>query len=308
MPGFNPPDGFIPLEVGLAAPAALAWLEADQPARPLHVFERVCNLIHSDGAVMSLMLAPVEMSPLALVIEHQELIRDFRGSIDASSPVRYQAGLLSLGLLEIHLDSATLWPPRPKWQKARASRLNFDSLHAHITTLLQAGSNADSLSLLLMPGGFTPAAHMASWMQHALDPIHHLLKGLEELDAHALRKAAETLAGLGLGLTPSGDDFIIGVMHALWITLGNNQAQSLCGVMLQAAAPRTNVLSANYLKMAARGEASEAWHTIALAFAQNDTAMLNSAVEKLINLGHTSGQDALSGFLLALAHIPSGSP
>ena len=291
-----------------AAPAALGWLAANSPARPYHIFETVCNLINTEGEVLSLTLAPAEMTPLSLEMKCRDLNMGLTKHIQVNSEVQKLGDQLRVGDLIIQLGTHDRWNPAPDWEKAKARTQESQDLVDEITALLLSDHSPDSLAVLLIPNGFEAQAQASSWLRTAINPIKTLLDGLERLDSNALQGGAGDLAGLGLGLTPSGDDFIIGVMHALWMTLDADRALSLCRKMLSVAAPRTNALSANYLETAARGEAAQAWHTIALAFAQNDTTNLNSAVEKLIELGHTSGQDALSGFLLALAHIPPGSP
>lgn len=302
----NPSDIHIDhrmLSVSLAAPAALRWLEAGQPARTLHVFDRVCNLINTDGAVLSLMLAPAEMNPLAFGLEEHPVVHSFGHHLQANSPVHVRADLLSVGNLAFDLKKTAPWPPRPDWEAARKSYPKFGEMLAEINVLLLDKPSADSLSRLLRPAGFDAEAPTAAWMQRALAPIQLLLSGLEPLDEMVLQEAGGKLAGLGLGLTPSGDDFIIGSMHALWAVLDETVAAPLCTKLLHVSAPRTNALSANYLEAAARGEAAQAWHDILAAITHDDVAALSPAVERLVNLGHTSGQDALAGFLLASQRI-----
>ena len=47
----------------------------------------------------------------------------------------------------------------------------------------------------------------------------------------------------------------------------------------------------------------QAWHRLIQALARADAPGLRAPVASLIGLGHTSGQDALTGFLLAMGAL-----
>jgi len=290
-----------------ASPAALEWLETNTPSRPYHIFETVCNLINAEEDVLSLTLAPAEMNPLSFEMLCGDLSLDLTKHIQVNSEVLKDGAQLCVGNLIIDLEPHDPWNPSPDWGRVTVRMQETQSVVDEITAILLSDHSPDSLAIFLSPSGFESKTQPSSWQRAAIIPIQMLLDGIERLDSSALHGAASDLAGLGLGLTPSGDDFIIGVMHALWMILSEEQARSLCRELLTATTPRTNALSANYLKAAAHGEASEAWHTIVSAIAQNDKIALNSSVEILKKLGHTSGQDALSGFLLGSRHIQRSS-
>jgi hypothetical protein len=120
------------------------------------------------------------------------------------------------------------------------------------------------------------------------------------------------LAGLGGGLTPAGDDFICGALFAGWAGLlplsqrergpgGEGELSSIAN----SAASRTTTLSAAYLRAAARGECMALWHSLFEALRSSDASALPSVVESLLAVGHTSGADALAGFIAAYHwHVP----
>ncbi len=115
-----------------------------------------------------------------------------------------------------------------------------------------------------------------------------------------MRSASKRLGGFGAGLTPAGDDFLVGLMHALWATRAEAEALALCLVMAEAAVPRTNSLSAAWLEAASRGEAGEPWHELLEAIRQEDHRILEDAVMRILPTGHSSGADALGAFAAQL--------
>jgi len=107
------------------------------------------------------------------------------------------------------------------------------------------------------------------------------------------------LAGLGGGLTPAGDDFILGALLAAWAGLYGPSAPALAAGVAKAAAAATTTLSAAYVRAAARGECSAYWHRLFAALLQPQTGEAPAALAALLAVGHTSGADALAGFLAA---------
>ena len=115
-----------------------------------------------------------------------------------------------------------------------------------------------------------------------------------------LLSGAARLAGLGTGLTPAGDDFLAGLMT--WAWLAHPAPRAFCQVVLGAAVPRTTVLSAAFLRAAAAGECSIAWHHLLAALSDRQKPLrvsetLRGSVQEVLSHGHTSGADTLAGFL-----------
>jgi hypothetical protein len=113
-----------------------------------------------------------------------------------------------------------------------------------------------------------------------------------------LQTAVANLAGLGPGLTPAGDDFLLGLLLGLWATRPKAEVIRLAGIVLQTAVPRTTQLSAAWLTAAARGEAVLAWHNFVEALLSG-TAWKTS-INAILDIGETSGIAALLGFVAIL--------
>ena len=121
------------------------------------------------------------------------------------------------------------------------------------------------------------------------------------------REGARGMAGLGNGLTPAGDDFLMGVFYAMWAKWASPRLRPLLEVMLDAASPRTTALSVTWLRAAARGEAAEPWHRLVEALADSDQGTLQTAAEGILVMGHSSGRDALAGFTAGLEALSKSS-
>ena len=130
--------------------------------------------------------------------------------------------------------------------------------------------------------------------QPALDAIERWLVG------NALDDEAQTLIGLGPGLTPSGDDYLGGVLIALHQLGRDAQARGLWR-WLEPRLGRTSAISGAHLAAAATGEGHEALHAClwALYSADADWPQLLTALD---GVGHCSGWDSLAG-MVAVAKL-----
>ena len=109
------------------------------------------------------------------------------------------------------------------------------------------------------------------------------------------------LLGAGRGLTPSGDDCIVGVLVMLH-ALGERRVGALVADTVARCAPRrTSRLSAAHLAAACAGEAIEPVHTAIEAVAGH--ASPGPALNALDEYGRGSGFDALAGVLIAASAI-----
>lgn len=122
-------------------------------------------------------------------------------------------------------------------------------------------------------------------------------------DLHLITAGARRLAGLGPGLTPAGDDLLVGWLAGIFFygergNLGVRGAAVGQAVAATAAA-RTTRLSAAWLRHAGMGEFAEPWHQLAAGLETGDPAVMAQATHCILNTGATSGQEAMKGFLYA---------
>ena len=130
--------------------------------------------------------------------------------------------------------------------------------------------------------------------QPALDAIERWLVG------NALDDDTQSLIGLGPGLTPSGDDYLGGVLIALHQLGREAQARGLWR-WLEPRLARTSVISGAHLAAAAAGEGHEALHACLHALHSAD-ADWPSVLTQLDKVGHCSGWDSLAG-VVAVARL-----
>ncbi len=252
------------------APAARDWLGSSHTARFLHVFDHVCNLINGYGEVFSIVSEDIGDGPFNLVLEDEPII--FSDYLDIQSQITIDPNRIILGNVRINAQNAQLWSPRPDWE----------TLHAH---------KEDILNQLMS----LPMSNYQPLIPHSL--LSALFTSIAAADIPFSLTAARGLAGLGAGLTPAGDDLMLGALLAARIIHPSEIARVIAEEITNTAAPLTTSLSAAWLKSAGKGDAGILWHKFFAALISADKMAVQDSVDKISAVGHTSGADALAGFL-----------
>ena len=135
-------------------------------------------------------------------------------------------------------------------------------------------------------------------------PLFELMTSADSLDASACAEAARAMIGLGPGVTPSGDDILIGFLAGLWSTAGKDWKRisfiESFGNELANIAQNTNEISRTYLALAAQGQFSSSLSRLTESIA-GGAEDLAEAAEAAMRVGHSSGMDSVTGLLIGLA-------
>lgn len=121
--------------------------------------------------------------------------------------------------------------------------------------------------------------------------------GIEALRRGDFDVAVTTLAGLGHGLTPSGDDVLAGALLMLHALAKRDQAAALADAVRRIAPTRTSPLSYALLEPACDGEPNEAVATAITTLLAGKPP--HDVIAPLATVGATSGFDILCGLLVA---------
>jgi hypothetical protein len=124
------------------------------------------------------------------------------------------------------------------------------------------------------------------------------------------RKSLVRIAGAGQGLTPAGDDFLVGFAGATVCAGGRAESRGksegfpcpprIIAVALLEGAKFTTELSATQLRLASRGLFSDYLGALAAGIASDDSPKTIASLRRLCTIGHSSGADTATGFLYGL--------
>ena len=162
------------------------------------------------------------------------------------------------------------------------------------------GANINAIGTPAGFGVLLAARPLCFPLDLALARLRALAASVAEDNAAAFESAALPMLGLGLGLTPSGDDFVGACLFARRLRgdfLLSPSWQDAATNLTRAAAVRSNSISAALFGDLARGAAYAPLHELAAALCGNDAALIGAA-RALTAIGHSSGWDMLTGFML----------
>jgi hypothetical protein len=117
-----------------------------------------------------------------------------------------------------------------------------------------------------------------------------------ELPPEAITK----LVGLGPGLTPSGDDFLVGMLVVLSLAGRFDLVAAVNQVIRPTLAQGMGPISRLHLAAALYGESSERLHAMVNAVLTGDHDVLESQLILISQVGHCSGWDTLAGAVTVL--------
>ena len=249
------------------APAIYDWLTITRYPRVLHVFDQACNLVNEQRKVLSIVTPTIGNGPFNIVVGEWIL---FSEHLQAESPVFILASQLHVGDLIIKTTYGTCWSPCPSWEKLHNQ---LENINRRITTL------------------HVPPSQIPYTLRSGL--VSALAKG----DIALSKSIASQIAGVGMGLTPAGDDFLLGALYAIWIIHPLETAKQIANEVGNIAAPLTTSLSAAWLRSAGRGEAGISWHDFFSALVHHNPKQIRFTMDEILATGATSGSEALAGFI-----------
>jgi hypothetical protein len=132
-----------------------------------------------------------------------------------------------------------------------------------------------------------------------------LAEASRALDVDRAMAGVRALIGCGPGLTPAGDDLVVGLLAGLRCTRGDDPARDrflrALGAGVTAAAAATGEISRACLRQALVGEVAEPLAKLAGAIAGGAPPLeVEAAAGRALSVGHTSGGDGVAGLLLGM--------
>ncbi len=136
--------------------------------------------------------------------------------------------------------------------------------------------------------------------------IARLERACRDLDTASTRDYAAQFVGWGEGLTPAGDDFLVGLCAALgalaYQDSGRRMFVDLLRAFLATQRLRTTPIAAHCLKLAAHGDYNaDILRAIDAIRAEANAHIAQCTLDEVMAVGATSGADALTGILSGFA-------
>jgi hypothetical protein len=231
---------------------------ASKPGRIHSVFERAVNVLWGDGRLLTLHGPGLLASPFAIALERLPA----RGTV---------APGMTIG--------------RSDFEWTDAERVALDMPPGALGFDVRSGALPEAGSARALSSGA------------GLRALHALERGIAARDAGTFTDAACSLIGLGEGLTPAGDDGVVGALAAIhrlapgWLAAHPGQRDRIA----DAARRRTTDVARDFVLEALDGRFAEPVLALLTAVSED---VASRAARRLLAMGATSGADTLCGIRL----------
>jgi hypothetical protein len=246
-------------------------------------FKNHINFI-SWGKLLTLTDKPEDAGPLNLVLNN----------LDFTIPQK----------LSVRQDSILLnkqYIPFPKVVKYRSNlKLTSAELDRILTALpyiyefVLAKGSESSLKYILNLKGNSPSGAFQRVLLNTID------KGFKILLEGELSKGVQNIKGRGLGLTPSGDDLLTGMLYGLHLLQFKGYDLSRLRRIIYESSHTDNLISWNYLTLAYQGSYFADLKRLLTALISENKREKEYYLELYLNKGETSGSDLMTGLILTL--------
>lgn len=259
------------------------------------------------GGLVCVGIDGLEAGPLNMISTAPRALDWRTRPVRAGAPVAlWGAGMVRVGGLTFDLAGAVPWrPPLPPhgWSPATLSPTTLSNGLAGFEDAAEGRLPGDGLGSFVFSDR---AAEATPLLRRAVGPVGRLRMWCRR----SLRREGaipqdgppgiEALLGLGPGLTPSGDDFLGGMMIALSALGCHEPLGHLAATVRRLAPARTTPISVSHLAAAMAGHGGAPVHAALNAVLAGDVAALPPAIERIGRVGHSSGWDTLAGMVTVL--------
>jgi hypothetical protein len=264
------------------------------------LFEKACHVMLDCGRLIAV------LAPQAGNVAHGiRLDRSlpFASMTQRGMPVRVADDRVVFGeeRLTVRLSRARVWTPELRsgvgeWNDR--ARIAAQFVRELLLDCALRGHSEFLAASLRLPRPVTPLAN------RVLSVLPRLAAAVRSRDDAAASDALAVLIGLGPGLTPAGDDFIIGFLAGLTLSATGLEQhaflQLLCA-RVEDLASRTTIVSREHLHDATASMFSERLSDLCIAIARSaPRSSLASLVAAQVAVGASSGADAAAGLIFAL--------
>jgi hypothetical protein len=276
------------------------------PRRPAHgvvhsVFRSACNIELDRGTLITLLASSVGSLPHGVRCA-SAISWNLESGLRPGQAVVATAQTLDIPRASVVVDLTRAAP----WS-GRLTLCKIDARSTRALTALRAlivADAQDGFAPILLRRSTADSPLLQAMAQRLDSCLPRLAAATATLDATAAAQALLPLIGLGPGLTPSGDDFIVGYLAAMW---SRCQCEPRFGAFRSRLAPelerlttRTNAIGRQFILDAVDGEFSERLVDVVRSIAHRDSDV-NACVARALRTGHSSGADCLVGLLFGFA-------
>jgi len=261
------------------------------------VFDQACNIQLDRNSLVTLISSKLPNYPATIkldVAEDQKLC-SFGFKAGMKAIVNKDEIKIPEVCISIKITGAKVWDSAPLFLKPTISEeALYENIEKIRELILEYGKTEGIASIL------NGDEVDNNYKDFIIDSVKKLAKGIKYNDYKMITEASKRLIGLGPGLTPATDDFLLGIMASLYYIghyFGNylENLKKIAGFMISDLLGRTTLISEIMLKNGMRARFNEPIRDLMLAI--TNSTSINDKCMKLLNIGGTSGSDCAAGIV-----------
>ncbi len=266
-------------------------------------FKHAINLLNETGELMTVLVKGAPNAPSTLLVDLPHF-EDCNPALDVGEDVVFNAGRFCAGENEFRLTTET-----EHWHQV-FTKGSF--------SLSERSSALGIVFSLLQRKTVISQDPVMDYIHNQLQRLHReIQEAIEGRDSAQLMRATKAVMGLGLGLTPSGDDLLVGLLLILYCQERDYQREiGLISSVISESREQTHDISWWMLHHASLGFFNE-WLLDYAGSLRGDYLYENEnsrksaqhqALLKILSIGSLSGSDMLRGIALGLSLEKSIAP
>ncbi|MBU4561336.1 DUF2877 domain-containing protein [bacterium] len=265
------------------------------------VFSKAFNIRTKENELISIVATEKLNGPnrILLKLPEDEDFISFGIKKEARAVGTTQKISINNGNFLISLREAKKWSPKVEIEKKRPSsrvRDNLASLQKDFSTEKEKNKKASPIT---RGEPCFLSSFENSISQELRIRTQELTKSIKERNLPEVSKNIKRLIGFGEGLTPSGDDFLVGLIASLHF-LGNSESQHLLKKIkriINLEKEKTTFLSGKFLEYACQGRFPETILYLIEAIFSGSRQGTEKTARRCLDFGATSGRDTLLGIV-----------
>lgn len=268
-------------------------LQVDTVGYIEQVFSRAVNIhLPEKEQILTLLSADCDNAPNSCRLALEHCLNIFK----PGEQVSFKHSGIEIGTdKRIDFSSCTRWQPDALF--ITQQQINQTDWH-NIARIIQA-SVEQSSSLFYFCGDNIFYQEMSRQLQHHR---RELISALCAGNGSAIKNEINGLLGLGIGLTPTGDDYLAGLSAVLFIT--GHPAVKYCEIFkstLEAGKHKTTLLSVITLREAINQRYRESIYDFIHQILMGNVENIHPFINEIKKIGSSSGCDMLCGMADAFA-------
>ncbi|TET10483.1 MAG: DUF2877 domain-containing protein [Candidatus Atribacteria bacterium] len=261
------------------------------------VFDHACNIQLDKNSLITLISPMLPNYPSAIkldIAEDQKLCSiGFKAGMKAV--INKDEIKIPEVCISIKLTGAKVWDSSPLFFRSTVSEEILNKNIEKIRDLTLKYGEMEGIASIL--DGDKVANHYKDFI---INSVKRLTRGISDFDYKEITEASKRLIGLGPGLTPAADDFLLGILASLYYIgyyFGSHleNLKKIAGFMIYDLPGRTTFISEIMLRSGMKARFSEPIRDLMLAVIHN-TSVQDKCIN-LLSIGETSGSDCAAGIV-----------